>query len=132
MAPTAFGTVLRRLREGRGLSLRETSQLSGLDHAYVYRLETGEKEAPSDDALARLFKALKPTKRQEHILRFLVGRDVAVDLVDPSIVDDANIALEDFESAAQMSFRGKQPTGTAEWRIAIEKVRKLREELEGG
>ena len=132
MAASAFGTVLRRLREGRGLSLREVNQLSGLDHAYVYRLETGEKEAPSNDALARLFKALKPSRRQEHILRFLVGRDVAVALVDASIVDDPGIALEDFESAAQMSFRGKQPTGTAEWRNAIEKVRKLREELEGG
>lgn len=132
MAASALGTVLRRLREGRGLSLREVSQLSGLDHAYIYRLETGKKEAPSDDALARLFKALKPTKRQEHILRFLVGRDVAVDLVDASIIDAPDIALEDFESAAQMSFRGKQPTGAAEWRNAIEKVRKLREELEGG
>jgi len=120
------------LREGRSLSLREASQLSGLDHAYVHRLETGEKEAPSDDALARLFKALKPTKRQEHILRFLVGRDVVVDLVDASIVDDPDLVPEDFESAAQMRFRGKQPTGTAEWRNAIEKVRKLREELERG
>jgi transcriptional regulator with XRE-family HTH domain len=132
MSASAFGTVLRRLREGRGLSLREVSHLSGLDHAYVYRLETGEKEAPSDDALARLFKALKPTKRQERILRFLVGREVAVDLVDVSIVDDPDIALEDFESAAQMSFRGKAPSGAAEWRHAIEKIRKLREDLERG
>ena len=35
--------------------------------------------------------------RQEQILRFLVGRDVAVDLVDASIVDDPEIAIEDFE-----------------------------------
>lgn len=132
MAESAFSTVLRRLREGRGLSLREVSQLSGLDHAYVHRLETGEKEAPSDEALARLFRALKPTKRQEHILRFLVGRDVALELADPAIVDDVEIALEDFESAAQISFRGKRPTGIAEWRSAIEKVKKLREELSGG
>jgi HTH-type transcriptional regulator, competence development regulator len=129
---SAFASVLRRLREGRGLSLREVSQLSGLDHAYVHRLETGEKDAPSDDALARLIRALKPTKRQEHILRFLLGRDVALALVDASIVDDPKIALEDFESAAQMSFRGKAPTGPTEWRAAIEKVRKLREDLEGG
>src|SRR5207245_674309 len=114
-------------REGRRLSLREVSQLSGLDHAYVHRLETGEKEAPSDETLVRLFRALKPTKRQERILRFLVGRDVALDLVDPLIVDDPEIAVEDFESATQMSFRGKAPTGTEEWRKTIEKIRKLRE-----
>jgi transcriptional regulator with XRE-family HTH domain len=129
---TAFGTVLRRLREGRGLSLREVSQLADVDHAYVHRLETGAKEAPSADALARLFRALKPTKRQEQVLRFLVGRDVALDLVDAAIVDDPEVVLEDLASVAQMSFRGKKPTGVDEWRHAIAKVRKLREELEGG
>ena len=132
MSVTAFGAVLRRLREGRGLSLREASQLAGLDHAYVHRLETGAKEAPSDDALIRLFRALKPTKRQERILRFVLGREVPLELVDSTIVDDSSIAVEDFESAAQMSFRGKKATGVTEWRNAIEKVRKLREELEGG
>ena len=73
MAATAFGTVLKRLREAKGLSLRDVSKLSGVDHAYVYRLETGEKEAPSDDALTQIFRALKPTKRQESILRFISG-----------------------------------------------------------
>jgi len=126
MSASAFGTVVRRLREGRGLSLRETSQLSELDHAYVHRLETGAKEAPSTDSLAKLFRALKPNKRQEEVLRFLVGKNVTVDLVDPSIIDDENIAIEDFESAAQMSFRGKQPNGPEEWRAAINKIKKLR------
>lgn len=129
---TAFGSLVRRLREGRGLSLREASQLAGLDHAYVHRLETGAKESPSVDALDRLFRALKPTKRQDQILRFLVGRDVALDLIDATIVDDSEIAFEDFESVAQMSFRGKKPTGVAEWRRLIERVRKMREEFEGG
>ncbi len=120
------------MRGARGLSPREVSKLSGLDHAYVYRLETGEKEAPSDDALGRLFRALKPTKRQEHILRFLVGRDVALDLVDATIVDDPSVAVEDFESAAQMSFRGKRPTGVLEWRKVMGRIRKMREDFEGG
>ena len=128
---TAFGTVLKRLREGRGLSLREVSQLADLDHAYVHRLETGAKEAPSDEALARICRALKPTKRQEHVLRFLVGRDVALELVDTTVIDDLEIALEDFESVAQMSFRGKKPTNISEWRSLIAKVRKIREDLEG-
>jgi transcriptional regulator with XRE-family HTH domain len=128
---TAFGTVLRRLREGRGLSLREVSQLADVDHAYVHRLETGAKEAPSDDALARIFRALKPTKRQERVLRFLVGREVALELVEASIIDDQGVAIEDFESVAQMSFRGKKPTDINGWRSLITKVRKIREDLEG-
>lgn len=123
--PSAFGAMLRRLREGRRLSLREMGQLCGLDHAYIHRLETGEKEAPSDDALTRLLRPLKATKRHEHILRFLVGRDVDLNLVDPSIVDDTNIALEHFESAAQMSFRGKRPANPEEWRKMIERIKLL-------
>lgn len=132
MSASAFGAVLKRLRERRGLSPREVGKLAELDHAYIYRLETGEKESPSDDALNRLFRALKPTKRYERLLRFLVGRTVPLDLVDESIVDDDAIALEDFETAAQMSFRGKVPSGPAEWRIRIDGIRKLREEFEGG
>lgn len=130
--PTAFGTMLRRLRSGRGHSLREVSQLAGLDHAYVHRLETGEKEAPSTEAIGALCKALKATDRQERVLRFLVGREVALELVHESIVDDPHIALEDFESAAQMSFRGRKPNKVDEWRNLIAKIRTLREELEAG
>jgi HTH-type transcriptional regulator, competence development regulator len=128
----ALSTLLRRLREHRGLSLREVSQLSGLDHAYIHRLETGEKLAPSDEALSKLFRALKPSARQQQIARFLVGLDVAVDLVDPSIVDSEDVALEDFKSAARMSFRGTKPANAQEWRRAIDKIKALREDLEGG
>jgi len=132
MIESSFGTILRRLREARGLSLREVGQLSGFDHAYVHRLETGEKESPSEDAVAQIVRALRPSKRQERVLRFLIGRDVAPDLLDPAIIDDPDIDLDDFESAAQMSFRGKKPSGPAEWRSAIDKIRKLRKEFEGG
>jgi transcriptional regulator with XRE-family HTH domain len=132
MAATAFGTVLKRLREAKGLSLRDVNKLSGVDHAYVHRLETGEKEAPSDDALTQIFRALKPTKRQEAIVRFISGRDVAPELVDPSIIDEEQIALEDFESAATMSFRGKKPASPGEWRKLIDKIRAMREDIESG
>src|SRR5207244_12470339 len=75
---SAFGTLIRRIREGRRLSLRDVGQLCGIDHAYIHRLETGEKEAPSDDTLGHLFRVVKPTKREERVLRFLVGRDIGV------------------------------------------------------
>jgi transcriptional regulator with XRE-family HTH domain len=124
--------MVRRLREAKGLSLRDVGQLAELDHAYVHRLETGEKEAPSDDALSRLFRALKPTKRHETLLRFLVGRQVPLEMLDPSIIDDPEITPEDFESAAQMNFRGTAPTTTEDWRRAIDRIRRLREELASG
>lgn len=127
---SAFGTVLRRLREKRapGLSLRDVGQLCGVDHAYIHRLETGGKEAPSADTLSRLFRVLKPTKREERILHFLVGREIDPNLVDPSIVDDPDLVIEHFESAAKMSFRGKRPASPDEWRKMIARIKSLEDD----
>lgn len=132
MTVPAFGLFLRRLREARTLSLRELSKLAEVDHAYLYRLEQGEKESPSDDAVAKIARGLKVTKRQERLLRFFVGKSLPEELLAPVIVDDEAIDIEDFESAAQMSFRGKASATTEEWRQAIERIRKIRQEMEGG
>ena len=43
MPESALGFLIRFLREQRGLSLRELGRLAGVDHAYIHRLETGEK-----------------------------------------------------------------------------------------
>ncbi|HXJ57708.1 MAG TPA: helix-turn-helix transcriptional regulator [Verrucomicrobiae bacterium] len=53
------GDILRSSRERRGLSLRELGRLAGIDHAYIHRLETGAKEAPSDQVIMKLARALK-------------------------------------------------------------------------
>jgi len=47
--PDEFWICLRLFREERTLSLRELSTLSGVDHAYIHRLESGDKTAPSPD-----------------------------------------------------------------------------------
>ena len=51
MPETALGIWLKDLRDRRGLSLRELAERSNVDHAYIYRLETGAKEAPSQDVV---------------------------------------------------------------------------------
>src|SRR5260370_29978813 len=71
MAQPAFGLLLQRLREQRGLSLRELGQLAGIDHAYIYRLEAGDKESPSEEILTKLVRALKSGKREADMLRYL-------------------------------------------------------------
>jgi hypothetical protein len=85
-----FGNFLKRLRVERKLSLREVSRLAGLDHAYIYRLETGSKSAPSEEALVKLIKALKATDCQQRVLRFLIGRgqeDILLDLIDTAVIE---------------------------------------------
>ena len=49
MAQPAFGLLLQHLREEKGLSLRDLAKLAEIDHAYIYRLEAGDKESPSDE-----------------------------------------------------------------------------------
>lgn len=128
--PVGFGDFLQRLRGDRKLSFRELGQLSEVDHAYIHRLETGEKEAPSEDVVNRLIRVLKPGERKARILRFLVSRTVEEDLLD-EVLNDPQVSIDDFESAAQMSFRGR-PSGREGWRRVLSQIRKMREQLERG
>ena len=73
MPQTALGFLLENLREERGLSLRELALLADIDHAYIYRLETGAKESPSDEVLSKLTRALKAPRREADMLRYLAA-----------------------------------------------------------
>lgn len=63
-----LGQLLSYYREERGFSLRELATLSGISHAYIHRLENGEKEYPSQKTLKALTKALKLDKCQADTL----------------------------------------------------------------
>lgn len=106
MAQTGLGVALRSLRERRTLSLREMSQLSTVDHAYVHRLETGEKTSPTQELVAKLLKVLKPSERDTELVRWLVDHPDA----DPGLVEyalaDQSIEVEVFSAAAGVRHRG--------------------------
>ncbi len=106
MAQTGLGVALRSLRERRTLSLREMSQLSTVDHAYVHRLETGEKTSPTQELVAKLLKVLKPSERDTELVRWLVDHPDA----DPGLVEyvlaDQSIEVEVFSAAAGIRHRG--------------------------
>jgi transcriptional regulator with XRE-family HTH domain len=128
MAQPAFGLLLQRLREERRLSLRELGQLAEIDHAYIYRLENGEKESPSDEALTKLIRALKAPKREAEMLRYLAAHPE----VDPGLAEhvltDPTITFEEFSAAAGMAFRG---TGRPEYSKLIERIRRILKEENG-
>ena len=106
MPQTGLGVALKTLRERRTLSLREVSQLSLVDHAYVHRLETGEKTNPSLDLVEKLLKVLKPGERDATLVKWLVYH---VD-VDPKLVEyalqDPTIGIDVFTAAAGIRHRG--------------------------
>lgn len=125
MTQPGFGLLLQSLREGRNLSLRELAQLSEVDHAYIYRLESGDKVSPSEDVILKLIRALKAGKREANMFRYLAKHaDTDNTLVD-LIIKDPTISYEIFASVAGAAFRG---SGRPDYPKLIERVRKILEE----
>jgi transcriptional regulator with XRE-family HTH domain len=113
MPQSGLGVLLRKLRDSRTLSLREVGQLCAIDHAYVHRLETGEKESPSEELLVRLLRVLKPSERESEMAKWLAAHPNA----DPSVVEYAlnnpAIPAHVFIAAASMAHRGSGRPDTA-------------------
>ena len=128
MAQSALGLLLQRLREERRLSLRELGQLAGIDHAYIYRLEAGDKESPSEEILTKLIRALKAGKRDADVLRYLAQHPQ----VDPGLVEhamtDPTLNFEEFCAVAGMAFRG---SGRSDYGNLVERVRRILREENG-
>lgn len=109
MHDTGLGVLLQHLREKRGLSLRELGQLSGVDHAYIYRLETGEKEAPSEEVVSKLVRALKAGKRDADMLLYLASHPQTDAEVVRQMTSDETIPYEVLAMVSGASFRGNRP-----------------------
>ena len=110
MPETGLGFWLKGLRGIRDMSLREVAQRSEVDHAYIYRLETGAKEAPSDEVVAKLASALTASDRDTSILRFLAGNpNVDVGLLE-FVRSDARITFEEFHMLTTVVNRAPVPT----------------------
>ena len=126
MPQTALGFLLENLREERGLSFRELALLADIDHAYIYRLETGAKESPSDEVLSKLIRALKAPRREADMLRYLAAHADADAGLVAHVRQDPSVTTDEFTSAAGMAHRG---TGRPDYAARIERVRRyLREE----
>ncbi len=106
MSQTGLGVALKTLRERRTLSLREIGQLSSVDHAYVHRLESGEKANPSPVLVEKLLRVLKPGERDAALVMWLADHTDA----DPGLVEfvlqDPSISIDIFSAAAGVRHRG--------------------------
>ena len=106
----------------------ELGQLAQTDHAYIYRLEQGEKGAPSEDVLLRLIRALKGERREAEMLRFLAAHpETAQDLV-VEVLKDPTVTYEVFAAAAGAAFRG---TARPNYARLLARVRRILSEENG-
>ena len=128
MPESALGIWLKSLRDRGDLSLRDVAQRSEVDHAYIYRLETGAKEAPSDEVVNKLVSALTPPERDVAILRFLVSHpDVDANLVE-FVRADASISFDEFHMLTTVVNRGARP----DYVTSLARIRRfMREEDDG-
>lgn len=120
-----FGTYISELREKKGFSLRELERKAGeLSHVYIWRLEKGDRDAPSQETLDKLFKALELDPREQELGRLLMRTEMPDELfqIARSQVD---IPISDIEPVATMSFRGSRPTDRAGWLRLIDFVREI-------
>ena len=121
MPDSALGTWLKDLRGRRDLSLREVAERSKVDHAYIFRLETGAKEAPSEDVLDKLVTALTPSKRDVAILRFLaVHANVDVKLLD-FVRANPEISFDEFHMLTTVVNRGAR----SDYATSLSRIRKF-------
>lgn len=128
MPESALGRWLKGLREVRDLSLRDAAQRSGVDHAYIYRLETGAKEAPSDEVITKLIDALAPAKRDAEILRFLATHpNVDADLAEFAL-KDAGVSAEEFHMLTTVVNRGARP----DYATSLARIRRFMQEDDDG
>jgi len=122
MNKNALGFLLQHLREQRGLSLRELGQLANTDHAYIHRLEQGEKVAPSDDVLVRLIRALKADRREAKMLRFLAAHPEAAQELVAEVLNDPTVTYEIFATTAGAAFRGNARPNYAQLLARVRRI----------
>ena len=127
MADTGLGVALRTLRTRRTLSVRELGKLSEVDHAYIHRLESGEKANPSPELIQKILKTLKPIERDSNIVKWLADHSET----DPGLVEfvlnDPSVEIDIFTVAAGTRHRGNvRPEPAA----LIERVRRALQALD--
>lgn len=128
MPELALGIWLKGLRDRRDLSLRHVAQRSEVDHAYIYRLETGAKEAPSDEVINKLISALTPSERDVEVLRFLVSHpNVDVNLLE-FVRADPDISFDEFHMLTTVVNRGARPN----YATSLARIRRFIRENDDG
>lgn len=128
MGESAFGAVFRALRERRDFSLRDLSTLAGVDHAYISKIERGEKEPPPEETFARLSRHLKPSGHELALLRFLHANNAADPALAMQALADPEVTPEILAIAVSVVHRGAGRPTPAQWLDRAKRAKRAMEE----
>ncbi|MBT2374397.1 helix-turn-helix domain-containing protein [Pseudomonas fluorescens] len=121
-----LGEFIATVRERKELSFRDLEKRAGdLDHAYIWRLEKGDRAAPSEDVVMRLSQALELDERESEVFRLLAKPVTIENALYHLMLSRMDIPWEDFEDVATMSFRGERPNTEEAWLKRIELIQQM-------
>lgn len=131
-----FGAKIRFLRQGKGWSLMELADKSGISKAYISDLENGAAGKPNIQYVFNVAVALDVTL--DDLLRDATAKEPrprkrrAVEELPPGLEElQKELALtpelaltdEEVESLAQVNFRGNRPRDKEGWRFVLQAIR---------
>jgi len=126
-----LGHKIRFLRQGRGWTLADLAQRSGVSKAYISDLENGVAGKPNIQYVFSISKALGTTL--DRLLDDAVcseskeeGR--GAEQLPPGLAElrkEMNLSEEDVQKLATVSFRGHRPRDKEGWRYLLETLRML-------
>jgi transcriptional regulator with XRE-family HTH domain len=125
-----LGATIRFLRHGRGWSLTELAEKSGVSKAYISDLENGAAGKPNIQYVFNVAGALDATL--DELVKDATAKEQrgrkrrSADELPPGLADlqrDLDLSDDEVEMLAQVNFRGNRPKDTEGWRFVLQAIR---------
>jgi transcriptional regulator with XRE-family HTH domain len=131
-----LGSKVRFLRQGRGWSLADLAEKSGVSKAYISDVENGLAGKPNIQYVFSIAAALDVTL--DELLRDTTARESRVrkrrspDELPPGLAElqqelalsaDTVLTDDEVDRLAQVNFRGNRPRDKEGWRFVLQAIR---------
>lgn len=129
-----LGARIRFLRQGKGWSLADLAEKSGVPKAYLSDLENGVAGKPNIQYVFNIAEALDVTL--DELLKEAVPKEGRAkrrsaedlppglaELQQELALSDEPLSEDDVETLAQVNFRGNRPRDKEGWRFVLQAIR---------
>ncbi len=118
-----IGETIRHLREKKGWSLTALAERAGVSRSYLYQIEQGES-TPTEDKIQKLAGALGARPSE------LLGEQIVSPVIPQSLqqfADEAKLGSAEIQMLAQIEYRGRRPSTSAEWKAIYAMIKAMLE-----